>query len=209
MDSAMKLRRLISTTLMTAVLALPATLALAAPTQTIDDLKTAYLGETTARQKYAAYSRQADWEGYKEVAALFRATSEAERIHARNHKAALVKLGVTDPLAGSYIETPGTTRENLADAIRGETYERDTMYPAMLQHAMAESQPEAVRSLTFARDAERQHAALYTTARRDLSQKRPGTVFSVCPVCGATFKGAAPLACPTCGTEREKFELIR
>src|SRR5690242_19159279 len=122
----MKLRRVIPTILMTAILELPATLAVAAPTRTIEDLKTAYLGETTARQKYAAYARQADQEGYKEVAALFRAASEAERIHARNHKAALATLGVTDPQVGSYTQTPGTTRENLADAIRSETYERDT-----------------------------------------------------------------------------------
>ena len=205
----MQLRRVISTTVMTAALALPATLALAAPTRTIEDLKAAYLGETTARQKYTAYSRQADREGYREVAALFRATSEAERIHARNHKAALAKLGVTDPQAVFYTQTPGTTRQNLADAIRGETYERDTMYPAMLQHTRAEKQPQAALSLIIARAAEQQHAALYTAALQDLGQRRLGAIFSVCSVCGATFKGAAPMACPICGTDQEKFELIR
>jgi rubrerythrin len=205
----MKRGKVVCITWMVAVMALPATLALAAPTRTIEDLKTAYLGETTASQKYAAYARQADREGYKEAATLFRAATEAERIHARNHRAALAKLGVTDPQAGSYTQTPGTTRENLADAIRGETYERDEMYPEMIRHAELEKQTNAVRSMTFALDAERQHAALYTAALQELGQKRAATVFFVCPTCGATFKAAAPTACPTCGTNGEKFKLIR
>jgi rubrerythrin len=205
----MQLKRFVNTTVSIGALVLLATAAFAAPSRTIADLKTAYVGETTAHEKYAAYARQADREGYLGVAALFRAASEAERIHARNHRAVLAKLGVSDLRAGTYDQTPGTTRENLADAIQGETYERDTMYPAMLRHARAEGQPEAIRSLTFARNAERQHAALYAAALQDLNQMRSGAVFSVCPVCGATFKGAAPLACPTCGTDREKFELVR
>ena len=200
--------RVIYMTLMAVAMALP-TLALAAPTRTIEDLKTAYMGETTACQKYAAYAREADHEGYKEAATLFRAASEAERVHARNHKAALAKLGVTDPQPGSYTQTPGTIRENLADAIRGETYERDEMYPEMIRHAEAEKQAGAVRSMRFALDAERQHAALYTTALQEPAPKRAGTVFFVCPTCGATFKAAAPMACPTCGTNGEKFKLIR
>lgn len=178
------------------------------PEKSVADLKAAYLGETTAQAKYAVYARQARKEGYAEVAALFRAASAAEGYHARNHRAVLAKLGETDLQAGFYTTAPAATRENLKDALQGESYERDTMYPQMLQNARAEGQTDVVRTLTFARDAEKQHAALYAAALKSMRRQAPGARFYVCPECGATFRSTAPTACPTCGTRREKFRLI-
>src|SRR5712691_1737369 len=76
--------------------------------QTIADLKTAYKGATFAHAKYEDYVLKAQEEGYRDAAALFQAASEAERIHARNHRAVLLKLGV-QPEAGFYHRTPGST----------------------------------------------------------------------------------------------------
>ena len=89
------------------------------PVQTIENLKTAYNGESTASMKYAAFAERATQEGFDTVAVMFMATSKAEAIHAENHKKTLEKLGVTveGPQIGSI--TVLSTAENLADAIKG------------------------------------------------------------------------------------------
>lgn len=177
--------------------------------KTVANLKAAYQGETTAHAKYAVYARVADKEGYKEVAQLFRAASEAESIHARNHKQALAKLGVADPKAGTYRKTPGTTHANLNDALKGESYERDTMYPAMIRVAQQEGLAEAERSMVYAVSVEKQHAALYQAALKSLSQKPSPAGFYVCPVCGATYTSRnVPAASPVCGTQKAQFKRV-
>ena len=182
----------------------------AAGSKTIANLRTAYQGETTAHAKYVAYARAADREGYKAVAQLFRAASTAEAVHARNHKQALAAMGVTNPRAGTYSKTPGSTRSNLADAIKGETYERDVMYPEMIRTAKAEGQSAAARSMYYAWSAEKQHAALYKAALSTLGQKPAPTGFYVCPVCGATYTTRnVPAASPVCGTPKSAFTPIK
>ena len=183
--------------------------ALAAPTKTIADLKAAYIGETTASAKYAAYAKKADGEGYREAAGLFRAASAAEKTHAANHKAALRNLGVKDPKAGSFAKTPGSTAANLKDAIKDETYEKDVMYPGMIKDATAEKQSGAVGIMTFALNAEKQHAALYTAAIKTMKRGPSAATYYVCPVCGATFKGTAPVRCPVCATPKERFRAFK
>src|SRR3974390_2787077 len=92
--------------------------------QTIDNLKEAFAGESQASQKYLAFSKKAEKEGFKNIAALFRTAAQAERIHAEGHLGALNGIG--------------STADNLATAIAGETYDYTTMYPPMLQQAQAE-----------------------------------------------------------------------
>ncbi len=184
--------------------------ALAAPTKTIADLKAAYLGESTAHAKYAVYAKKAAQEGHADVARLFRAASTAEGIHARNHKAVLVTLGVKNPKAGAFTQAPVSTAAALKDAIKGETYEKTTMYPNFIRDAQAEKQAAAVTSMSQALAAEGQHAALYTSALKSLKTSGGGAkvaqaAYFVCPICGATYRGAAPAFCPTCGAKRESF----
>ncbi len=181
-----------------------------APTKTIVNLRAAYAGETSARAKYAAYALSADNAGYREVAQLFRAVCRAEMAHAQNHRLALALLGVTDPKAGTYTGTPGTTKHNLTDALKGESYERDTMYPLMIQQAKAEGQADAERAMTFALSAERQHAVLYTAALKNLNKKPAPEGFYVCPVCGATYTTHnVPAVSPVCGTPKSQFNLVK
>lgn len=178
--------------------------------KTVNDLKAAYLGETTAHSKYAVYAKIADKEGYKDVARLFRAASAAESIHARNHKRALEQLGVKNPKAGVFPASKAkSTKMNLQDAIKGETYEKDIMYPRMLKDAERENKRGAIQSFGFALQVERQHAALYTTALKSLSKNTAVVNYYVCPVCGSTFRKVAPRSCPVCGTARERFIAIR
>ena len=97
----------------------------------MENLKAAYNGESTASAKYAAFAEKAKEEGLDTVAVMFLATSKAEAIHAANHLKVLVKLGekIEDPQIGSF--TVLSTAENLADAIKGESYEIETMYPGL------------------------------------------------------------------------------
>src|SRR5512138_2736958 len=111
------------------------------------DLKEAFAGESQANRKYLAFAKQADKDGYPQVARLFRAAAEAETIHAHNHLRAL------DGVKG--------TRENLLEAIAGETHEFMDMYPQMIADAELERSDLARRSFVYANAVEKVHAALY------------------------------------------------
>jgi rubrerythrin len=179
------------------------------PVKSIEDLKAAYNGESTASAKYAAFAEKAKAEGFDTVAVMFLATSKAESIHAANHLKVLVKLGVKvdGPQLGSFSVL--TTAENLADAIKGETYEIETMYPGFIKDAETEKAPDAVKSFTWANDTEKKHQAFYKRALEALnSGGEKGLPFNwfVCPVCGNTYDlPTVANACDFCMTPKSKF----
>jgi rubrerythrin len=53
--------------------------------KTEQNLLEAFAGECRANRKYLAFAKQADKEGYSQVAKLFRAAAEAETVHAHSH----------------------------------------------------------------------------------------------------------------------------
>lgn len=179
------------------------------PVATIENLKAAYNGESTASAKYAAFAEKAIAEGFDTVAVMFLATSKAEAIHADNHKKVLEKLGVTvaGPEIGQFAVL--TTAENLDDAIKGETYEIDTMYPGFITKANEEKATDAVKSFTWAVDTEKKHQEFYDTAFKALtggSEKSLAANWLVCPVCGNTYDSATVTdACDFCMTKKEKY----
>lgn len=159
------------------------------------NLMDAFAGESQANRKYLAFAKQADAEGYPQVARLFRAAAEAETVHAHAHLKA----------AGGI----KSTKENLQEAISGETYEFDKMYPPMIEDAKAENETEALRSFTFANTVEKTHANLYQKAFDALGQAGEQFDYYVCPVCGHTHEKAAPEKCPVCGVPADKFIQIK
>lgn len=160
--------------------------------KTIDDLKTAFAGESQAFQKYTAYSKKAAAQGYANIAKLFEATAQAELIHASGHLKAL-----------DHIQD---TLENLQDAINGETYEFTEMYPPMLKTAEAENH-KAKMMFGFAVAAEEVHAQLYTKALEAVREGKDleTSDFYLCPVCGYIELGTRPEQCPICHVKGEKF----
>ena len=160
---------------------------------TLENLMAAFAGESQAFQKYSAYAVQADKEGYKQVAKLFRAAAAAEKVHAGNHLKAAEKVL--------------TTKENLMDAINGETFEFETMYPPMIETAKAEGNKAAERSFSMANAVEQTHARLYKDAMADLGQNPEADIY-VCPVCGETIVGKLPEKCPVCGAAAKVFSKI-
>ncbi len=156
-----------------------------------DGLKAAFAGESQANRKYLAFAKQADKEGLKQVAKLFRAAAEAETVHANNHLKELKGVKFT--------------RENLEAAIAGETYEFEKMYPAFIEAARAEANEGALRSFNFANEVEKIHAALYKKALAEIG-KNAETDYYVCQVCGNTVEGEAPDVCPICGAKKQAFK---
>lgn len=188
----------------TASLGLAFTAMAVPPQKTIDNLTAAFRGETNANNRYTLFAEKADAEGYSQVALLFRAAAQAEAIHRQLHKNAIFALGgnvVSFPLDEVRV---GTTAENLEAAIKGESYERDSMYPQFLTQAILDNATPAVRSLTFASRAEAKHAKLYQVALNELGHNAK-TDYYVCSVCGYTVASLTGKNCPSCHNGSEKF----
>ena len=158
--------------------------------KTEQNLWEAFAGESQANRKYLAFAAQADKEGYRQVARLFRAAAEAETVHAHAHLRALGAIG--------------STADNLRDAVGGEIHEFKEMYPGMIEAAKAEGKKAAERSFTFANAVEKIHAQLYQKALDNMNAL-PDTNYHVCSVCGYTCEGHAPETCPVCGAKAKAF----
>jgi len=177
--------------------------------KTLEDLMTAYNGESNAHAKYLSYAKKADEEGYGKVASLFRAAAEAEEIHLKNHAEVIKGMGGT-PKADIKLPEVKSTKENLEDALKGETYERLTMYPEFIAQAKKDNNKAAVRTFTYAKFAEAEHAKLYKEALDNLeSWKGAKADFYVCPTCGYTVDGKPSFeACPVCATPANDYILV-
>ena len=159
-------------------------------THTEEDLQSAFAGESQANRKYLAFAKQADKEGYPQVAKLFRAAADAETIHAHNH---LRTLGGIN-----------STAENLQEAVSGETHEFKEMYPEMIEHAQDEGIKAAERTFTYANEVEKVHAALYQHTLDNLENLKEVDYY-VCSVCGYTCENEAPHKCPVCNAKSSAF----
>jgi len=125
---------------------------------------------------------------------MFRAAAAAETVHAHAHLKAMGEIN--------------STKENLEDAIQGETHEFRSMYPEMIRTAEAEGNAQALRSFKFASEVEKVHAELYTGLFETMDQDQGDYPFLVCPVCGHTIGREAPDTCPVCGTKGSMYMRI-
>ncbi len=160
---------------------------------TTNNLKDAFAGESQANRKYLAFAKKAQEEGFHQVAKLFRAAAEAETVHAHSHLRALG--GVRG------------TKENVQEAINGETHEFTKMYPQMIEEAKKEGNKQALQSFEFANKVEKIHANLYQKALNNLG-KNEDVDYHVCQVCGNTVEKNAPDKCPICGAPKAMFTKI-
>ena len=163
--------------------------------KTEHNLKSAFAGESQANRKYLAFSKKAEQEGYKRAAKMFRAAAAAETVHAHSHLRELNGIR--------------STRENLQEAISGESYEFQSMYPGMIDAARAEGKTGALRSFEYANVVEQIHAELYKKILDRLEQdKDKDANFHVCQVCGYTVEGNAPDECPVCKAKKPAFSKV-
>jgi rubrerythrin len=125
-------------------------------TKTHENLKEAFGGESMANRRYLYFAKNADVEGYPEVAGNFRDTAEGETGHAHGHLDFLKQVG--DPATGEPI---GNTNKNLKSAVAGETYEYTTMYPGMAKTARDEGFTEIADWFEVLARAEKSHAGKF------------------------------------------------
>jgi rubrerythrin len=164
--------------------------------KSVENLQTAFAGESMANRRYLAFAKKADQEGFPQIARLFRAAAHAETIHAHNH------LRAMDGLKG--------TADNLEVAIAGEHYEVVDMYPTMHAEAEKEGERRAIQTFNYALQTEKIHEALYREAADTLAKGKdlPEVEYYICPVCGHTHVGKPPERCPICNTPGSRFEKI-
>jgi len=137
---------------------------------TIKNLEAALAGESQAHVKYRYFAKIAREEGFEEVAKHFEHTADQELLHAWGH---------LDLLIGK-----PTTKECLAKAIEGETYEYTQMYPQFktiaehegnleaaveAQHQIDESKEHAEQFSELLKKAEKRFAALAKVEQRHAS----------------------------------------
>ena len=179
---------------------------------TLENLNAAYNGESNAHAKYLAYAKKADEEGYAKVASLFRAAAKAEEVHSQHHAEVIKKLGGEAKAEVKEVQAK-TTRENLLDAIKGESFERDTMYPAYVKKAREEKIADAVETLNDAAQVEAIHVKLYTDAEKSLEKLKgvEADIYYVCPTCGNTVKKVdfTFKKCPVCSAEASRFSEVK
>ena len=128
-------------------------------TQTEQNLKDAFSGESQANRRYLYFAQKADIEGYNDTAAVFRSTAEGETGHAHGHLDYLKEVG--DPATDLPI---GGTADNLKAAIAGETHEYTDMYPGMAKTAREEGLDEIADWFETLAKAEKSHAGRFQKA---------------------------------------------
>ncbi len=133
-------------------------------TKTHENLKMAFAGESQANRRYLYFAKQADVEGYPDIAGLFRDTAEGETGHAHGHLEYLRKVG--DPATGLPI---GDTVLNLKASVAGETHEYTDMYPGMAKAAREEGFAEIADWFEVLAKAEKSHAGRFEQGLKSIS----------------------------------------
>ena len=162
--------------------------------KTEENLMSAFAGESQANRKYLAYAKKAESDGLPQVARLFRASAEAETVHALAHLRLAGKIS--------------STAENLADAVAGETHEYTRMYPDMIEDARREDRKDVLQYFGFVRQVEEVHANLYKKAAAN-PDGLPAVEYYVCGVCGYTHEGPMRDDCPVCRAKASVFYAVK
>ncbi len=181
----------------------------------VEVLRKAFEDESNVQTRYREFAEKADGEGWHGVASLFRAAVRAEEIHAGNHGRIARQLGGHLEFRAHPVELK-TTLENLRAAVKGEQFEVNTMYPAFVAQAQMHHDVAAMRSFTWALEAEKTHARLFSEAEVlvELEDEESWVTmrrdFYVCPVCGYTSEIAEQAdLCPVCNCAWKRFEIWR
>jgi rubrerythrin len=163
--------------------------------KTKENVYAAFIGEAKAYFRLLAYAEKAEEENVPQIALLFRAIAEAERVHATRNLSLVKDLLVKD------------TDTNLENSFQREKTVSENAYPEFIK--VAEEEGETAVSIAFsqARDAETFHAKLYERAIYDVIKDKVGA-YHVCQVCGYVTDKKIPDKCPVCGAPKEKFKTI-
>ncbi len=163
--------------------------------KTKDNIYKAFIGEAKAYFRLLAYAEKAEEEEVPQIALLFRAIAEAERVHATRQLNLVKDLLVKD------------TDTNLEASFQREKTVSENAYPDFLKTAEDEGETAASLAFSHARDAEGYHAKLYERAIMNVIKEQVKE-YHVCQVCGYVTDKRIPKKCPICGAPPEKFKTI-
>ena len=166
--------------------------------KTAANLAYAFAGESQARNKYTYFASVARKEGYEQIAAIFEATANNEKEHAKLWFKALSGIG--------------STMDNLKAAAEGEHEEWTEMYREFSEVAAEVGFAELSRQLARVAEIEKRHEERYLKL---LENVKKGEVFVKvapnrweCRNCGHVHVGEkAPELCPTCKHPQSYFEI--
>lgn len=169
-------------------------------TKTEANLRTAFAGESEARNKYTYFASKAKKDGYVQIAAIFEETASNEKEHAKMW----YKL-----LNGGAI---GSTADNLVEAANGENYEWTDMYAGFAKEAKEEGFDEIAFLFEEVAKIEKEHEERYrkllANIQGDLVFSRDGDVIWQCSNCGHICVGKkAPETCPVCAHPQSYFQI--
>lgn len=164
------------------------------PAALADSLKQAFAEESEEHVRNTAFARKADLEELPQIARLFRAVAEAERVHAAEYL--------------KYFEGMiGDTEENLKTSFEGEIKANMESYPPLIKQALELDREDVAGSFSRARDVEERHAELYKKALDAMmSDKEPE--YHVCQMCGYVFDRELPDECPVCRATKANFKKV-
>lgn len=166
--------------------------------KTLENLQTAFSGESQARNKYNWFASVARKEGLEQIAAIFDETAGNEKEHAK--------------LWFKYMNGIGNTSQNLESAANGENYEWSDMYAEFAKTAEEEGYMEIAAKFKMVAGVEKTHEERY---KKLLDNLENGKVFTkdgqqvwMCRNCGYIYVGEkAPEVCPCCDHPKSFFEV--
>ena len=167
-------------------------------TKTEENLRTAFAGESQARNKYTYFASVAKKEGMEQISALFLKTAENEKEHAKMWFKELGGLG--------------DTASNLLDAANGENYEWTDMYDQFAKDAEEEGFTELAEKFRGVAMIEKHHEERYRALLNNVETKQVFEKSEVkvweCRNCGHICVGTkAPETCPVCNHAQAYFEI--
>ena len=185
--------------------------------KTVQNLMTAFMGESQARMRYTMFSKIAKKEGNVLISKIFSETADQEKEHATWNYKMLQDLKKEESFDDLEVKaggptTYGTTEENLKSAIAGENYEWQEMYPGFADVAQQEGYPTIAARLRAIARAEKHHSERYGKLLKligdDAFFKRGNKVVWVCMECGYEVEmDSLPedWICPACGHSRAYY----
>jgi len=162
--------------------------------KTDDNLQRLLRSVSSASIRFLAYADVADEEGYHQVAKLFRAMAETQKVYAVNAMRIMGEIGKTG--------------DNLASAIDEKTYEFTQLYPTFIEQSDRDGNPIASTALQAAVNTTKGHVKVLNTALDNLGRNKEFNYW-VCGICGNLESRDEPVSCKICGAAREKFILVK
>lgn len=157
------------------------------------NLYEAYVGESKASVRMRLFADIADKEELPQIGKLFRAISESETVHARNHLRLLGELN--------------DTQSNLDASFEKESNLNEVVYPQMLKEAEEENDEKAIRVFSYSRDVEARHVEMYKKAQEHLISETLQE-YHICQICGYLEENNPPDVCPVCGAKAKAFRKV-